>query len=264
MKAALLNLWKYRFFVVSSIRNELYARFARSKLGGLWMVINPLSQVAIYALILSNVLSAKLPGIENKYAYAIYLMVGLLCWTLFTEVLNQCVNIFIAQANMMKKMSFPRLTLPLIVVGSSFINNTLLFVAIGTVFLMLGHPFGLALLLFAPLALLTIMFALSLGMILGTLNVFCRDIGHVVPVILQVWFWFTPIVYPETIIPEQYRHLLHLNPVYPIVNAYHDVFMYAKFPDFLGIFTILAVSILLLLVGLTLFRKASSEMVDVL
>lgn len=260
----LLALWRYRYFIVSSIRNELYARFARSKLGGLWMVINPLSQVAIYALILSNVLAAKLPGIENKYAYAIYLMAGLLCWTLFTEVLNQCLNLFVSQANVMKKMSFPRLTLPLIVVGSSFINNTLLFIAMVVVFLILGHPFGLAFLLFIPLALFTIVFALSLGMILGTLNVFFRDIGHVVPVILQVWFWFTPIVYPETIIPEEYRHLLHLNPAYPIVNAYHDVFMYSQLPDLQGIFAILAVSTLLLLAGFTLFRRASSEMVDVL
>ncbi len=260
----LLGLWRYRYFIVSSIRNELYARFARSKLGGLWMVINPLSQVAIYALILSNVLAAKLPGIENKYAYAVYLMAGLLCWTLFTEVLGQCLNLFVSQANMMKKMNFPRLTLPLIVVGSSFANNILLFAAMLVVFIILGHSFGLSLLLYIPLALLTIIFALSLGMILGTLNVFFRDIGHVVPVILQVWFWFTPIVYPEAIIPEEYRHLLHLNPVYPIINSYHDVFMYSQFPDLQGVFAILGVSSLLLLAGFTLFRRASSEMVDVL
>ncbi len=250
--------------MVSSIRNELYARFARSKLGGLWMVINPLSQVAIYALILSNVLSAKLPGIENKYAYAIYLLTGVLGWTLFIEVLSQCLNLFVSQANMMKKMNFPRLTLPFIVVGSSFVNNAFLFSSMLFVFILLGHPIGLSLLLFIPLTMLTIMFALSLGMILGTLNVFCRDIGHVVPVILQVWFWFTPIVYPETIIPEEYRHLLHLNPVYPIINAYHDVFMYDQFPDLQGISILVGVSSLLLLAGFTLFRRASSEMVDVL
>ena len=74
----LRSLFAYRQFILSSIRNEIVSRFARSKLGGLWMIINPLAQVAIYALILSNVLAAKLPGIENKYAYAIYLMSGLL------------------------------------------------------------------------------------------------------------------------------------------------------------------------------------------
>ncbi len=76
MLGMLRNLWQYRHFVSSSIRNELISRFARSKLGGLWMIISPLSQVLIYALILSNILAAKLPGIDNKYAYAIYLMSG--------------------------------------------------------------------------------------------------------------------------------------------------------------------------------------------
>lgn len=79
------SLWGYRGFVFSSIRNEFSARFSRSRLGGLWMIINPLAQVAIYALVLSNVLAAKLPGIDNKYAYAVYLMAGMLAWSYFRK-----------------------------------------------------------------------------------------------------------------------------------------------------------------------------------
>ena len=78
MPGMIRSLWQYRHFILCSIQNELITRFARSKLGGLWMIINPLAQVAIYALILSSVLAAKLPGIDNKYAYAIYLMAGML------------------------------------------------------------------------------------------------------------------------------------------------------------------------------------------
>lgn len=96
-------LWRYRHFVWSSIRNELFSRFARSKLGGLWMFINPLAQVAIYALILSNVLGAKLPGTDNKYAYAIYLMAGLLGWSLLSDIIGRCLTLFIEQGNLMKK-----------------------------------------------------------------------------------------------------------------------------------------------------------------
>ena len=77
------DLIQYRRFIFQSIYNELFSQFVRSKLGGLWVIINPLSQVLIYALILSNILAAKLPGIDNKYAYAIYLMAGLLSWNLF-------------------------------------------------------------------------------------------------------------------------------------------------------------------------------------
>ena len=128
------GLWQYRHFVISSIRNEMISRFARSKLGGLWMIINPLAQVAIYALILSNVLAAKLPGIDNQYAYAIYLMAGLLAFTLFSEIISRCLNLFIEQGNLMKKMSFPRITLPTIVAGSCLLNNVLLFVAMLGVF----------------------------------------------------------------------------------------------------------------------------------
>ena len=258
------SLWQYRHFVIGSIRNELISRFARSKLGGLWMIINPLAQVAIYALILSNVLAAKLPGIDNKYAYAIYLMAGLLAWTLFNEIISRCLNLFIEQGNLMKKMSFPRITLPTIVVGSSLLNNILLFIAMLGIFALLGHQFSTAMLWLIPLTLTVVMLALGIGLILGVMNVFLRDIGQVIPIILQIWFWFTPIVYPENIIPESYRHLLNLNPMYPLTSAYHQVLVYNVAPPLDGMATIGAIALVLMLLSLFLFRRASAEMVDVL
>jgi lipopolysaccharide transport system permease protein len=264
MLLMLRALWLYRHFIVGSIVNDLRARFGRSKLGGAWMVINPLSQVAIYALILSNVLAAKLPGIENKYAYAIYLMAGLLAWTLFDEIVNRSLNIFVAQGNVMKKISFPRITLPVIVVGSSLLNNFFLFLAMLGVFLLLGHHFSMAIVSLIPLTALVIIMAMGIGMVLGILNVFLRDIGLVVPILMQVWFWFTPIVYPENIIPESYRHLLKLNPMYSITNAYHEVLVYNRFPDFTMMIPIFIGSLAMLFLGFFLFRRASAEMVDVL
>ncbi len=258
------SLWQYRNFVLSSIRNEFKSRFARSKFGGLWMIVQPLSQVLIYALILSNVLAAKLPGIDNKYAYAIYLMAGLLAWTLFSEITNRCLTLFIEQGNLMKKMNFPRITLPTIVIGSSVINNILLFISMVGIFLLLGHQFNLTILWLIPLTLIVIIFAIGIGLILGIMNVFMRDIGQAFPIILQIWFWFTPIIYPENIIPESYRHLLNLNPFYPIVSAYHQVLVYNKTPDINGLAIISVVAIMLALLGLFLFRRASAEMVDVL
>ena len=171
----LRSLWQYRHFVLSSIRNELISRFARSKLGGLWMIINPLAQVAIYALILSNVLAAKLPGIDNKYAYAIYLMAGLLAWTLFSETIGRCLNLFIEQGNLMKKMQFPRITLPAIVVGSNLLNNALLFIAMLGIFLLLGHNFTLAMLWLLPLTLIMTGFALGVGLVLALAHLHSDD-----------------------------------------------------------------------------------------
>lgn len=264
MHGMLRSLWQYRYFVLSSIRNELASRFARSKLGGLWMIINPLAQVGIYALILSNILAAKLPDIDNKYSYAIYLMAGLLAWTLFSEIINRCLNLFIDQGNLMKKMSFPRITLPTIAVGSCLLNNVLLFISMLGIFALLGHQFSIAMLWLMPLTLIVVAFAIGIGLILGIMNVFVRDIGQVTPIFLQVWFWFTPIVYPETIIPESYRFLLNLNPLYPIVSAYHEVLVYNHSPQFESIAFISVIALALMLVSLFLFRRASAEMVDVL
>ena len=196
----LRDLYSYRSFIFQSIRSELISRFSRNKLGGLWVILNPLSQVLIYALILSNLLVTKLPGIAHQYAYAIYLMAGLLGWTLFNEIVNRCLNIFIDHGNLIKKMNFPRVTLPTIAIGSCLINNFFLFVSMLGIFALLGHQFNLAMLWLIPLTLVVIVFSSGIGLILGVMNVFLRDIGQVTPIILQMLFWFTPIVYPVTII----------------------------------------------------------------
>ena len=259
-----LGLWRYRYFVFGSIRNELISRFARSKLGGLWMIINPLAQVAIYALVLSSVLAARLPGIDSQYAYAIYLMAGLLAWSLFNDIVGRCVNLFIEQGNLMKKMQFPRITLPVIVLGTNLLNNVILLGAILGVFLLLGHNFTLSMFWLLPLMIILAGFALGLGLVLGVVNVFVRDVSQVVPILLQMLFWFTPIVYPIDIIPESYRHLLEFNPIYHFSTAYQDVLLYGRAPELEGLVIIGTSSLLILLSSLFLFRRASEEMVDVL
>jgi len=264
MSGLLSGIWLYRHFILSSIRNEFTIRFARSKLGGLWMILNPLAQVVIYALILSNVLAAKLPGIENKYAYAIYLMSGMLAWNLFSEIIGRCLGLFVEQGNLMKKMNFPRICLPVIVLGSCLTNNLLLFVSMAGIFLLLGHSFSASLLLLAPLTLLVVALGLGIGMLFGVLNVFVRDLGQVVPILLQVWFWFTPIVYPPTIIPEQYRPWLNLNPMATLTQAYQQILVYRTLPELGSVFPVAAGGLFMLLLSFFLFRRASAEMVDVL
>lgn len=254
--------WRYRYFILSSIKIELRIKFVRSRLGGMWMILNPLAQVLIFAFVLSAVMSARLPGIDNKYAYAIYLMAGMLSWSLFSEIVTRCLTLFIDNGNIIKKLAFPKIALPLIVTGSALVNNALLLVSILAIFGVLGHMPGTALIWLPVLVVITIALSLGLGLSLGVLNVFMRDIGQFVPVVMQFLFWLTPIVYMVKIIPEQYRGWLVLNPLIPIVTGYQDVLLYNHAPNWAGLGEVSIIATVLLAFALLLFRKASLEMVD--
>ncbi|CAH6808573.1 Transport permease protein [Vibrio chagasii] len=264
MKRVLLPLWAYRYFILSSIRTEFRSRFARSKLGGLWMVLNPLAMVLVYALILSQIMTAKLPEVSTQYAYPIYILSGVIGWTLFAEVLGRCLTVFIDNGNLLKKMSFPKLALPLVVVGTGFVNFFLMFVAMFAVFGVLGHlPFH-ALHWLPLLVLITVGLAVGIGLFFGVLNVFMRDVGQVLNVVLQFWFWLTPIVYMLSIVPEKYHWLMMLNPMTGVVMGYHNVLLYDKTPDFSLLIYPSVFAVTSLVLAMVLFKKASEEMADVL
>ena len=264
MKELLLAVWRYRYFILSSIRNDLRLRFIRSKLGGLWMIIHPLAQVLIFATILSEVLSAKLPGIDNKYAYALYLMAGTLGWTLFNDGVTRSLTLFIDNGNLMKKMAFPRICLPIITGGTALINNVLLLAAILAVFAVLGHYPGMNALWLPVLMALTLMMSMAVGLVLGILNVFMRDIGQVVPVVMQALFWLTPVVYNVRILPEEYQSVFRLNPLYPLVTSYQNVLVFESAPLWSDLAWLAGGTVVLLLAALMVFRRASPEMVDML
>lgn len=264
MKALAGALWGYRHFVASSIVNDLRSRFARSKLGAAWMLLQPLAMVTIYALVLSEVMGARLPGIGNKFGYAIYLLSGMLCWTLFTEIVMRCLTVFVDNASLLKKVLFPRASLPAIVAGSSVVNNVLLAAASIGIFALLGHV-PLAGLVWLPLLMaITAALALGLGLLLGTLNVFVRDVGQVMQVVLQLWFWLTPIVYMPSILPTGFARWTRLNPILPLVEAYHDTLMFDRAPALGAVVGTAALAVVLLAGATLLFRRAAPEMVDML
>ncbi|MBL0721211.1 MAG: ABC transporter permease [Sulfurovum sp.] len=264
MKYTLASIWAYRYFIISSIQTEFRSKFARSKFGGLWMIFHPLAQVLIYALVLSAVLKAKLSGIDSQYAYAIYLMAGMVAWNLFMDITSRSLNVFIDNGNLIQKMSFPKLTLPLIVIGSSLTNFAFLFFAMIVVFGFLGHFTSVVILWIPILMLITVILAIGIGLTLGILNVFIRDIGQIMTIIFQFWFWLTPIVYSKSMIPEEYQNLLLFNPMSGIVEGYHSVLVYDKMPNLeLLIYpSILAITTLGL--GLFLYKKSNKEMADLL
>src|SRR5262245_42625916 len=264
MFGMLLRAWRYRHFIFSSIKNEFLSRFVRSRLGGLWMVIHPLAQVVIFAFILSAVLSVRLPGMANRHAYALYLMAGTLAWSLFSELVSRSLTVFVDNGNLLKKMMFPRICLPMIVSGSALVNNLLLLVAILAVFRLLGHHPGWHILWFPVLIVLNVMLGGGLGLVLGVFNVFIRDVRQVVLIVLQFWFWLTPIVYVPTIITGRYKDWLFLNPMTPLVNAYQNILVFGVEPKWLLLTGTAIFTIVSLIFALFLFRKAAPEMVDTL
>ena len=256
--------WRFRHFVISSVRSEFAGRFARSRLGGLWMILNPLAQAAVVAFVLSGVLAARLPAVTNRYGYALYLMAGTLAWSLFQETVMRCLTVFTDNGNLLKKLVFPRICLPLVVSGVTIVSNLLLALATLLAFLLLAHWPGLEALWLPVLLIVTLALALGLGLTVGVINVFVRDVGQVVPILLQFMFWLTPIVYVPSMVPKEFLPLLQINPMYTMVHAYQSVLVFDRAPDWAAVAGVAALAALLLGFAMVLFRRASAEMVDVL
>lgn len=255
-------LWHYRGFVISMVAREFRSRYLGSLLGSLWSVLNPLAMIFIYTVIFSRIMRAKLPGIDDSMAYGMYICSGLLPWTYFIELLSRFPNIFLDQAALIKKVNFPRITLPVI----AFLSSTINFLIIFSVFLgflaLTGRFPGWVVLAFIPLLVIQQLFVIGLGILLGSVNVFFRDVGQFLNVVLQFWFWFTPIVYPVTILPERARRLIELNPLTPLVQAYQEIILYHQWPQWSHFIPHALGALLALAAGFMVFNRLSGEMVD--
>lgn len=258
------SLWQYRHFIISSIRGDLKGRFVRSRLGGLWFILHPLAQALIFSIVLSEVLKARLPDTDSPAAYPVYLLSGMAAWTLFNEILGRSMTIFIEQASVMKKIVFPRLCLPIIVGGTALINHLLLLLALFILFVFLGHLPGRTLILLPVGIALIAAIGFGLGVILGVMNVFIRDIAQVMTIVLQLWYWLTPIVYPANVLPEKYQFVLNLNPIAPLVALYQDALLFNRWPDPASLIIPAAVGLVSMGFAIVFFRRASPELVDVL
>lgn len=255
-------VWSYRGFVLGSVKREFQTRYRNSLLGAAWTILNPLSMIIVYTVIFSQLMKARLPGVDNGLAYGIYLCAGIIAWGFFAEVIGRSQSVFLEHANLIKRLSFPRICLPLIVVLNAGVNFAIIF-ALFLGFLLVTQNFpGWAVLGVIPVLLIQITFSIGLGIILGVLNVFFRDVGQFVGILLQFWFWFTPVVYPLTILPEGIRSLICANPMVPLIAAYQDIFVYDRWPDWASLWPTALLAVVLCLLGMRLFRKRSGEMVD--
>lgn len=244
------------------VAREFHSRYLGSLLGSLWAVLNPLAMIFIYTVIFSRIMRAKLPGIDDSMAYGMYICAGLLPWTYYIELLSRFPNIFLDQASLTKKVNFPRITLPVIALLSSTINFLIIFSVFLGFLALTGRFPGWVVLAFIPLLIVQQLFVIGLGIFLGSLNVFFRDVGQFLNVILQFWFWFTPIVYPITILPEKARVIISLNPLVPLVQAYQNIIIYHQWPNWPYFIPHALGAILALVAGFMVFSRLSGEMVD--
>jgi lipopolysaccharide transport system permease protein len=262
MPLMLRSLWTYRGFVLGSVKREFQSKYANAILGALWSLLSPLAMILVYTLIFAEVMRARLPGSDSSLAYSVYLCAGILSWGLFAEIVARGQNMFIEQADLLKKVSFPRIALPVIAVLNALVNFGIIF-GLFTLFLLASGNFpGPAYAALLPVLLLMVLLALGIGMVCGILNVFFRDVGQFMGIAMQFWFWFTPIVYPASILPEHVRPLLAWNPMAPVIAACQDILVRGAWPAWASLAPVLVLALLLCVLGLRMFRKRAGEMVD--
>lgn len=255
-------LWAYRGFILGSVKREFQSKYRNSLLGVAWTVINPLATIFVYTVVFAEVMRAKLAGVDNTFGYSIYLCAGTLTWGFFAEIVGRAQNVFLDNANLLKKLSFPRLCLPVVVLANAGLNFSIVF-GLFTAFLLVSGNFpGWPFLAVFPLLALLVVFSIGLGVTLGVLNVFFRDVGQFFGIFITFWFWLTPIVYPPTILPERFRPLMALNPMAPLVSGFQDVFVRAHWPHWQSLWFVTLLGISLCVIGMRLFRRHAGEMVD--
>ncbi len=242
---------------------EFHAKYRESLLGAFWSVANPLTMIVIYTVIFGQLMRPTLAGHEKTpFAFSIFLCAGVITWGLFSEMLSRLSNVFLEHGNLIKKAKFPRICLPAIVTVSALLNFAIIFTLYLAFLAVIGHWPGWALLAVIPLLALQILFALGLGIFLGTLNVFFRDVGQLTGIVLQFWFWLTPVVYTFTALPESARAVLQYNPLIPLITAYQTVFLDKTMPHFSALWPLLVLSIFFLALGAYFFLARVGELVD--
>ena len=255
-------LWAYRGFVVGMVVRDFRGRYLGSVLGAFWALLNPVAQVLIYTVIFSQVMRARLPHVDDSLGYSLYLCAGILTWGYFVEVLLRSQTVFLEQANMLKKVNFPRVTLPVYVFLSASVNFLIVWTLFLGFLLVSGRWPGRVLIALVPLLVIQQVLAVGLGLTLGVTNVFFRDVAQAVGVGLQFWFWLTPIVYPLGAVPEIVRGPMAWNPLYGLVGSYQRIVVEQQWPVWSQLWPVVVVAVLFAMIAESVFRRLAPAMVD--
>lgn len=257
------SVWRFRHFILRKTRNDIRTQFSRSGIGYLWLILTPAALIATYIFIFSEIMKAKLPGVDDTLSYGIYVSVGIVFWTSFSNILTKLTYVFIAEKTLLKEFYVPSSILPIcVLVAETF--QLLLFIGVFLAFLIVVRHFpGWEILYLFPVLAVQYAFVLGIGLILGILNSFMRDFGHSLGIIIHFWFWLTPIVYPVEILPGWARlAIVNFNPMTPVIEGYHVIFVRHDSPDLWSLMPTAIIALLLLGAGLWMFRRTSGALGD--
>jgi lipopolysaccharide transport system permease protein len=254
----LRSLWAYRELLYFLIWRDVKVRYKQTLLGAAWAILQPLATMIIFSIFFGQLAGMPSDGIP----YPLFAYAGLLPWTFFSNAVASSSNSLVGSANLITKVYFPRMIIPGAAVIAGLLDLLVAFVVMAP--LMIYYRVGVtwSLLMLPPLALLTCLLALGVGMWLSALNVKYRDIRYALPFAIQLWMFATPIIYPASLVPSAWRWMLELNPLTGIIEGYRSAFFGRPFD-----WRMLLVSALITLVGLLLaayyFRRMERTFADI-
>jgi len=267
------EMWESRNLLANLTLRELRGKYKRSLLGWAWSLVNPLATMLIFAVVFGVFLKVKVPpgdpsGLD---VFALFLLCGILPWNLVANGMTGAMGTMLANSNLIKKVYFPRQVLIAANVASSVVAF-LIEMGVLAVALLLAGNFVLPWLLpVIALMALQFVFVLGIGLTLGVLNVYFRDVQHFTGILLQLWFYATPVVYPVSVVPRTahalgvevpVRFLYDLNPMVRFVGVYRDLLYDVRAPAAGDLLYLLAVSAVTLLVGLMVFARLEPKLAE--
>ncbi|CDE14462.1 o-antigen export system permease protein RfbA [Clostridium sp. CAG:470] len=249
MKKVFKDLYNYRELLKTNVKKEIRGKYKNSFLGVLWSFLNPLLQIAVYAIVFQIIL--KNPQ-EN---YAIFICCGLIPWTFFSSTISRAAFTMVENGNLLKKVYFPREILPISIVTSEAVNfliSTIIIIA----FVIFGGVGLSKYIVFYPLVLIAqYILLIGISLIVSSISVYVRDLQHLIGVALQLFFYATPIVYSANVIPDNLKWILNLNPMTYIIEAYRDIFYNQTMINIQPLFILIIISVALCIIGYLIFNK---------
>jgi lipopolysaccharide transport system permease protein len=250
------------------VKRDLEARYKGSVLGNLWPLLNQLAQLLIYTYVFSFVLKVKLTlkGLpENNFTFGLWLFAGLLPWIAFSSGLIQSANSIVGQPNLVKKVVFPLGLLPLVPILSAFIESAFGLIVLIVFVAFTSHTLHPTLALLPLIWLPQLLLTAGLGYLAAGITVFLRDIPQTLGVLLNIWMYMTPIIYPASAIPEGWRNwIFWLNPLTAIVEVYRDLIINGELTHWgeWGVSSLIA--LVIFCIGLWCYRRLRPAFADVL
>lgn len=268
MRQRVVRYRKLLDLLVMLLVRDLDARYKGSLLGKLWPLVTQASQIALYTYVFAVILRVQLnlPGYPTtKFGFGMWLFAGLLPWLAFTGGLLQACNSVIGQPNLVKKVVFPLSLLPMVPVLSSLVESTFGLIPLIVLYAISTHQFHPMVFLLPFIWVVQILFTLGFAYIVAGLTVYIRDIPQSIGIILNVWFYLTPIVYPPSAVPPIMRTVIFaINPMVAFVNAYRQLILVGQFTEWNEFTAATVFSMVLFTLGFSLYRRLLPAFADVL